>query len=381
MIMSPQKSRILVADDEVDLADTYAAILRNAGYEAETAASGREAANLLNTSEFDVVVSDVLMPDMDGIELLRTIREDHLDIPVILITGSPSLRTAAQALEYGAHKYLVKPVSEAELLEKVGEAMWLHRIAKLKRETLEQLVGEAMLGDRAGLESHFDKALQDLWIAYQPIVRAKDGTVYGHEALVRSADRALSRPATLFDAATRLGRLHELGQAIRTRVARELSVVGATGPVFVNLHPLDLAHDALYEPSDPLRTNPKAIVYEITERARLDEVPDVRSRVSQLRQAGFRIAIDDLGAGYAGLTSFTVLEPDVVKLDMTLIRGLDRDSLKRRLVASMTSLCKELGILTVAEGVETAGERDALVDLGCDLLQGFLFGRPAAPTP
>jgi EAL domain-containing protein (putative c-di-GMP-specific phosphodiesterase class I) len=86
--------------------------------------------------------------------------------------------------------------------------------------------------------------------------------------------------------------------------------------------------------------------------------------------------VDDLGAGYAGLTSFAALEPDVVKLDMALVRGVDREPIKHRLVGSMTRLCRDLGILVVAEGVETSAEKEALQELGCDLLQGYLFGRP-----
>lgn len=92
---------------------------------------------------------------------------------------------------------------------------------------------------------------------------------------------------------------------------------------------------------------------------------------------GFRIAIDDLGAGYAGLTSFATLEPELVKLDMSLVRDIDKNPMKEKLVRSMTALCKDLGMLVVAEGVETTRERDLLVELGCDLLQGFLLGRPA----
>jgi EAL domain-containing protein (putative c-di-GMP-specific phosphodiesterase class I) len=107
----------------------------------------------------------------------------------------------------------------------------------------------------------------------------------------------------------------------------------------------------------------------------------VRAKLAQLRRIGFRIAIDDLGAGYAGLTSFATLEPELVKLDMTLVRDVDKNPVKERLVRSMTSLCKDLGMLVVAEGVETPQERDALVALGCDLLQGYLFARPAEPFP
>jgi EAL domain-containing protein (putative c-di-GMP-specific phosphodiesterase class I) len=97
----------------------------------------------------------------------------------------------------------------------------------------------------------------------------------------------------------------------------------------------------------------------------------------RLRNLGFRIAVDDLGAGYAGLSSFSQLEPDFVKLDMSLVRGIDASSSKSSLVRSMVHVCtQELGMRVVCEGVETKAERDTLEGLGADLLQGYLFGKP-----
>jgi len=110
-------------------------------------------------------------------------------------------------------------------------------------------------------------------------------------------------------------------------------------------------------------------------------VPDVRSRIAALRDIGYRIAVDDLGAGYSGLTSFALLEPEFVKLDMSLVRGIDTNVTKQKVVRSMTSLCREMGMKVVAEGVETPTECDVLVNLDCDLLQGFLFARPGKPFP
>jgi EAL domain-containing protein (putative c-di-GMP-specific phosphodiesterase class I) len=151
--------------------------------------------------------------------------------------------------------------------------------------------------------------------------------------------------------------------------------------LFVNLHPKDLLDETLLAANTPLAAIAKRVVLEITERASLHEIPNVRARIQSLRKLGFRIAIDDLGAGYAGLTSFALLEPDIVKLDMALVRGLDREPTKQTLVRTMISMSKELGIIVIAEGIETAGERDELVRDGCDLMQGYLFARPGAPFP
>jgi EAL domain-containing protein (putative c-di-GMP-specific phosphodiesterase class I) len=134
----------------------------------------------------------------------------------------------------------------------------------------------------------------------------------------------------------------------------------------------------LYESNSPLAAVAKRVVLEITERRSLDGIADLRERLKELRAFGYRIAVDDLGAGYAGLSCFNVLEPDVVKLDMSLIRNVDTSPRKRALVETMIHVCsRELGIQVVCEGVETVAERDALLAIGAPLMQGYLFGRPA----
>jgi EAL domain-containing protein (putative c-di-GMP-specific phosphodiesterase class I) len=177
--------------------------------------------------------------------------------------------------------------------------------------------------------------------------------------------------------AERLGRLHDLGRAIRRRVATDAAEAPDTTTLFVNLHASDLNDDELYMAQSSLAPIAQRVVLEVTERASLDDVRSPRARIQRLREMGFRIAVDDLGAGYAGLTSFTQLEPEIAKLDMSLVRGIDADPRRQSIVLSMKRLCDELDIAVVAEGVETVGERDALAELGCHLLQGYLFAKPA----
>jgi EAL domain-containing protein (putative c-di-GMP-specific phosphodiesterase class I) len=372
------RGRILIVDDEPLIRETYSDLLRERGLETRTAATGRDALQALSEGGCDVILSDIQMPDTDGIQLLRSVRERDLDVPVLLMTGSPSPEAARQAREYGALGMLMKPVDPGELQQAVDAALLLHRMARLKREALTHFGREEMLvGDRAGLDARFASALSSLLTLYQPIVSAADGSVYGWEALVRSAEPALPTPQALFEAAERLGRLEELGRAIRADVAANVALLGGQGSVFVNIHPHDLADDQLFSRAMPLTAAAGAVVFEITERASLERIGDVTARVRALRRMGFRIAIDDLGAGYAGLTTFAELHPDVAKLDMSLVRGVDHEPIKRKLIGSMAALCRELGILVVAEGVETAAEAEAVKGLGCDLLQGFHFGRPA----
>jgi EAL domain-containing protein (putative c-di-GMP-specific phosphodiesterase class I)/CheY-like chemotaxis protein len=380
--VAARKSRVLVVDDEHLLLDIVVRTLQEAGYDTRSALNGHGALALIQSQSFDAILSDVRMPAMDGIELLRAVRERDDDVPVVLMTGALDVATAIEAVTFGALQYLLKPFTSDLLLSVVARATRLCRMARIKRDAL-LLVSEGGRGesDRAGLEVSFDIALDTLWMAYQPIVRASDKSVFGYEALLRSDARSLLNPDAILSAAERLGRLPELGQKIRAAAAAPMTGAPEGTLLFVNLHAADLNDPGLTSPEAPLLRMAHRVVLEITERASLDHVDDARARIADLRAAGFRIAIDDLGVGYAGLTSLAALEPHFVKLDTSLVRGVDRHPTKRRLIRSMTSLCKDVGIITVAEGVETVWEREMLVDLGCDLLQGYLLAKPDKPFP
>jgi len=345
------------------------------------AADGDEALTWVETGRVGAVVTDIAMPGQDGIQLLRAIRMRELDLPVVLMTGAPELETAIAAVEYGALRYLTKPFETRVLVEQVRTALRWYRLARTKREAMTWLgtqTGEA--SDRAGLEASFERTLDSLWMAYQPIMRASDRSLFGYEALLRSEDRSLPHPGAILDAASRLGRLPELARAIHHHVVADLERADPSWTIFVNLHPDDLRDPAIIGPgAHPFAGVVQPLVLEVTERSAIDSIPDLRACIGRLREHGHRIAIDDLGAGYAGLSSFLMLQPDVVKLDMSLTRGVDSDDVRRKLVRSMTGLCHEIGLDVVAEGVETVAERDTLVELGCDLLQGFLLARPARP--
>jgi EAL domain-containing protein (putative c-di-GMP-specific phosphodiesterase class I) len=384
-IMSDAPNRVLIVDDDPPVLRAYERSLTRFGWAVTAASDGADAVTLLRASSFDAIVSDVSMPKMNGLEFLRAVREHDLDVPVILMTGTPGIDSAMRAVEYGAFRYLLKPVEPKLLDETVRHAVRLHAMARVKREAFE-VVGleQRRLGDRAGLEARFAMALRLMWMAYQPIVSLKDKRTFGYEALLRSGEPSLPGPGDVLDAAERLGRIGELGRAIRKRIAADAVDAPADVKLFVNLHPLDLNDEELYAEGSPFAALASRTVLEITERASLDGVGRVIERIKKLRAMGFQIAIDDLGAGYAGLTSFSQLEPNVAKIDMSLVRGMDQSPRKQSIVRSMKGLCDELGALVVAEGVETPAEHQSLAAIGCDLLQGYLFGKPgrgfAPPT-
>jgi EAL domain-containing protein (putative c-di-GMP-specific phosphodiesterase class I) len=260
----------------------------------------------------------------------------------------------------------------------VREAAALYRLTLLKRRALDSSEsGTRPKSEPVHRAERFTDALGSLWMAFQPIVHWPDKKLFGYEALVRTHSSSLGNPGLLFDAAERLDRVQELGQRIRRLVADSIGQAPTDATIFVNLHSADLNDEELYSSGSPLSEHANRVVLEVTERASLERVKDVQSGISKLRKLGYRIAVDDLGAGYAGLSSFSQLEPDIVKLDMSLIRDVNASKRKASIVRSMIAVCaRDLGTEVVCEGVETEAERDTLDDLGATLLQGYLLGKP-----
>ena len=234
--------------------------------------------------------------------------------------------------------------------------------------------------DLADLEVKFERALQAITMFFQPIVDARSKAIFGYEALLRSKDPDLPHPGAMLDAAEKLNRLDKLGRQVRARTAEIFAHAETSrGYLFVNLHALDLLDKSLSSRFSPLARIANRVVLEITERASLEAISDVRFRVAELREMGFRIAIDDLGAGHARMNRFTPLDTDFVKLDMSLVRDIDSHPMKQELVRSIIELCREQKILVIGEGVETEAECAFLIEAGCDLLQGYFIARPGPP--
>lgn len=362
------RSRILLVDDDPQVRKLVARVLRKAELEVVDVSSGREALGELRASPFDVVVSDVQMPELTGLDLLRAVRAVDLDLPIILISGAPDVPTAAAAVEHGAFRYLTKPLDSVVLCDSVQRAV------RTRSRT------ERNPADRRQLETSFQNALDSAWLAFQPIVDARSGKVCAAEALLRCDEPSLRSPQSVITAASELGRLFDVGRRVRALAAAEIERLPASLSMYVNLHPYDL-HD-LDLGSDPaFARHASRIVLEVTERASLQITSELATRLAWLRQLGFRVAVDDIGAGYSGLTSFAELMPEVVKIDMSLVRGCHENVIKQRTISALAKLCHDVRCTVVAEGVETVQERDCVTELGCDLLQGYLLGRPVRELP
>jgi len=366
--------RVLIVEDDDAVASLYGRVLGNPDYRLYRAANGEEALSLVAETAFDAIVSDLVMPGMSGVELLKSVRERDQDVPIVVVTGRPAVESAITAVECGALRYLVKPVPPKELRETVAHALEVNeakRLTRRARQSMTERVDEE--SSRSRTESDFREALESLYMVYQPIVKPAQGSVVGYEALVRTRHSRLSQPKEFLDAAARIGGFEELGRGVRRAVAGDIEKLPKDSLVFVNLHAEELLDEALYSEANPLRRHAERIVFELTEQASLD---GIERRIAALREQKFLIAVDDLGAGYAALSLLIGLEPDFVKIDRDLVRGVDADASKRALITSLASVCRELEIELVCEGVETEAEGRCLLEVGVELLQGYFFAKP-----
>lgn len=275
-----------------------------------------------------------------------------------------------------ALRHILKPVELRQLRDAVDRASLASRRAA---EPDPQGLGYS--ATEARLESSFMRLLERIWVAYQPIVSVSERSTLGYEALLRCTDLAFPTPNDVLEIAARRHRLLHLGQLIRERAAATLAGLSDKPLLFVNLHPRDLLDPELVDPTSPLTAMASQVVLELSERASLELIDGVQARIRALRGLGFRIALDDLGGGSAALANFALLEPEFVKIDVSLVRDINENPLKQKLVASLRALCRDAGKLIVAVGVETPLERDTLLELGCDLLQGDLFAPPGPAFP
>lgn len=221
-----------------------------------------------------------------------------------------------------------------------------------------------------------ESAFRGIFLAYQPIVSSgREGVpTVAYEALLRTHDRRISDPTDLVELAAACGKVRDLGYLVRLRASEALADnAGLT--LFVNVDVEELVYP-LGDSEDPLLPFASRVVLEVTERAPLGALPEIRQQSEQFQAKGYRFAIDDLGGGYAGLANLALIDPHFVKIDRSLVSEVDARSVNREIVGSVLGLCRQLGILCIGEGVETEAQRAALAGLGCDLMQGFLFGYP-----
>ncbi|WCM18729.1 EAL domain-containing protein [Paraburkholderia bryophila] len=215
--------------------------------------------------------------------------------------------------------------------------------------------------------------------AFQPIVDLKTGGAFAHEALVRGPNGESA--ASVLSQVDEANRYH-FDQRCRTTAIAQAAELGMLGFLSINFMP-----NAVYQPAACIRSTLEAaekhafpvnrLIFETIEGENIISRPHLVQIFQAYKAFGFQTAIDDFGAGYSGLTLLVDFQPDLIKLDMALVRGIDTDTVRQRIVSGVLKICCDLGIRVIAEGVETLGERNFLAATGITLMQGYLFAKPA----
>lgn len=220
---------------------------------------------------------------------------------------------------------------------------------------------------------------------FQPILEISKGEIYAYECLSRGLkkDGTLMPPDIMFESARKTEMLFNLDRQCRISALKNAKKKGITKGIFINFTPT-----SIYNPEFCLRDTVKTaieldfdlskIVFEVVESERVENITHLRNIFDFYKNMGFKVALDDMGSGYSSLNMLAELKPDIIKIDMRLVRGIDKDPVKKAIVSSLVLIAKELNLLTLAEGIETESELNVIRELKIDFAQGYLIGRPSS---
>jgi EAL domain-containing protein (putative c-di-GMP-specific phosphodiesterase class I) len=375
MARTRSPARVLIVEDDALVRRCIQRILKREGHTVFPAGHGPEGLRIAEEQEFDIALVDYNLPMMDGIEVLQRLREKQPGCLRVLVTGQLDLPMVVGAVNRGeVTRVIEKPFETRGLIESVEELVE-------RREQMVDLIkgqGNALKTERRKLFTEClagDAVRLDL----QPILRSDTTRIYAFEALLRSTHPVFRGPLDLLKAAEELEMISELAEVVVDRARGWMERLPGDVRLFMNLHPDELADSrAVALRLDCLAPWADRIILEITERSSLDGVGEWERSIQVLTEMGFKIAVDDLGAGYSSLKVLAELQPSVIKVDMSIVRDVDSTPRKRRLVELLARFAEATDAELVAEGVETEAESEVLREIGAHLLQGYLYGKPSS---
>ncbi len=335
--------------------------------------------------EFVVLLEGVYSPD-DAIDVVNGVLEALRD-PIILSGGHELVATMSIGValsEYGK--------SRDDLLHDADVAMY--RAKERGRGGQYAVFDVDRMGGRSAGRLDLDTALHhvveraEIDVVYQPLVSLADRRIVGAEALVRwnHPDHGILLPGQFIQLAEDNGTILPIGRAVLERAciqARKWNEThGMRLQVGVNLSARQFQQDGLAEEIasviEDTSVDPSQLCLEITESLAMDDVEVTSAILTRLHTLGVRLAIDDFGTGHSSLGYLARFPVDVVKIDQSFVRGIDRDPVKSAIVSAVVALSQAIGSTTVVEGVETAAQLEEIKNLGCELAQGFYFARPVS---
>ena len=383
--MSHKPIRVLVAEDDTAVRGALSALIADEPRLKLVAAVGDadEAIAAAERERPDVALLDVRMPGGGGARAARGIKRACPETRMLALSAHEDRDTVLEMVEAGVAGYLVKGSTIEKIVSSIERAA--NGQGSLSVEVtggvIEELAGQLTLQRRVDerkdrSQQRIRKALDDpeaLQLVFQPICTL-DGTLVGSEALSRFRGPPKRGPEGWFAEASEVGLLVELElAAVRAAFAAVPSLPSNTC-LAVNVSPATVIGSTFQKLVR--KTDGRRIVVEVTEHAPIADYARMNDAMQRIKAEGVRLAIDDAGAGFASLRHILRLEPDFIKLDRTLIRGIAKDRSKQALAVGLISFAEKIGATIVAEGIETAAELGALAELGVQYGQGFYLARP-----
>ncbi len=368
-----EKNTLLIIDDEADFLFSMRFFFENARFKVITASTPQEGIEKALLKP-DLILLDLKMPGMDGFEVCKRLKQNNATkhIPVIMFTSGVETLDKVTAFNLGVVDYIGKHFPLEEILVRVQSVF-----RKILPENVQEFM-EARSNKILELRSVIQK--KDIRVLFQSIVVLTTGKPIGYEALVRGPKGTfLENPVDLFNFAESTNMLLELDAVCRSLSVEKAVFLKNDEMLFLNTDPSVINTD-YFKKLEFLKNglvSPEHICIEITERSCVKNFSMFSTNIKDLRSHGVKVAIDDVGEGYSSLNAIAELKPDFIKIDITLVRNIDADSIRFNLVRLITEFAKRTNSRLIAEGVETQEECQALMSLGVEYGQGYLFMRPA----
>ena len=374
MVSSKAKRQILIVDSDVYAVKNLIRLLEEHGFDTLTASSGQGTIQKAESLDIDLILLSERLPDQSGLNVCQGLKSNRKTehIPIVLVTGNSETESRIKGYHFGADDCVGRECEKEELFARM-EAIWRRgngAFKGLREERQRKVVQElTRIIDEGLIRPHF-----------QPIYFLKPFRLFGLEVLSRPSEGSfISNAEELFKSAMKYDLYYPLETLCWQKAVDIISSKTKNEHLFFNCSPYIVENSkfpfvkSIFEKS---RIPFDKVVLEITERSSISEYGLFYERLNQYREHGFSFAVDDVGGGYASLESIVATKPEVVKIDAHIVRNLHQDSVKRSIIKFIVAFCKENEIISIAEGVETKEEFDAVSGLGVDAVQGYYLFRP-----
>jgi EAL domain-containing protein (putative c-di-GMP-specific phosphodiesterase class I)/CheY-like chemotaxis protein len=384
-----ERIRVMVADDEETVRDVLRVLVESdpAMDLVGVAPDTESAIELASRAKPDVALVDVQMPGGGGPRAVREIARRSPPTIMIALSAHEDVDTVLKMLRAGALSYVAKSDSTDEILWAIHRSMegrttvpsrLAAPVAAAIAEHIEDRGHDSR--KRALQRERIARVVEDRQFAmvFQPIYDLDRECIVGAEALARFSPLPQRPPEAWIAEARAVGLRLDLELVLVRAALAELHRLPDDVYLSVNVSPETAGSPEL--PKALGSVDPSRLALELTEHSPVDDYESLGRSLLHLRERGLRVAVDDAGAGFASLRHIVRLEPDLIKLDITLTRGVEFDEVRQALIGALTSFADQIGALVIAEGVESQGQLRVLRGAGVRFAQGFYLGRPG-PVP